>query len=680
VTIANNGNASLAFSVPGSGYNPSITTGFTLGNGSTCPRMNSNSSATTLAAGASCTNLISFTPITAGTFNGTLITIDNNLNVAGATQTIPLNGTGTSTITGAVAAMPEPTTYGSSFTLITTVTPSSGTTAPTGTVNFSIDGTIVAPNVLLTPSGSSATASYAVTTSTYAVGTHSLTAAYSGDSNYSAATFTGTHTVTLDTTTSLLTLNVPPSTVFSPAPETVYYGQDFNAQGSVAVTGPGALTGTIDFYDGTSLICALPIVQTNCTTVNDNFDAGIHPMTASYTGDATNGPSTSPPAVLTILPDTTTTTLTGGTPNPQYVGLPVTFTAVSTGNYAPPTGTVDFYDSAAMLGSGALVPSTTNNSSTATFTTSTLGVGTHQINAGLAASLDFLGSSSTNYAQVILPNIVAVPSIVTLTSSLNPSLFGQTVSFTAAVTSTPALPQPPTGTLNFYDGSTLLGTSSVATGGLATFNIATLAVGTHIVSAQYSGDTYYAAQASNVIIQVVNPAYSGPADFNFTVTQNPFVVGVGLTTGVAVTVTPLNGWTADVALTCPASLPYGFTCTFAQTTITGGNGGTTLVLTTTAPHNCGAGNPPYFTGTAQLHLRMGATALAGLLLLILPRRRPVLKSLLLALICILPGVTGCAGTCTDLGTWPGTYSIPVTATGVGTPSTHTVNLQVQVNL
>jgi hypothetical protein len=48
VTLTNIGNAALTFPVPAMGLNPSIATGFTLGNSSTCPQFSSSSSPATL--------------------------------------------------------------------------------------------------------------------------------------------------------------------------------------------------------------------------------------------------------------------------------------------------------------------------------------------------------------------------------------------------------------------------------------------------------------------------------------------------------------------------------------------------------------------------------------------------------------------------------------------------------
>src|SRR5207302_1672425 len=68
----------------------------------------------------------------------------------------------------------------------------------------------------------------------------------------------------------------------------------------------------------------------------------------------------------------------------------------------------------------------------------------------------------------------------TLASSVNPSVFGQSVTFTATVSAL-LVGQfvPPTGTVTFFDGATPIGTGSLNTAGgvtTATFTTSTLAV------------------------------------------------------------------------------------------------------------------------------------------------------------------------------------------------------------
>ena len=89
-----------------------------------------------------------------------------------------------------------------------------------------------------------------------------------------------------------------------------------------------------------------------------------------------------------------------------------------------------------------------------------------------------------------------------INSSSNPSAFGQSVTFTATVTSQGA--GTPTGTVTFSDGSTVLGTSPL-TGGTATFSDAMLALGLHFINAVYSGDANFSGSSAS-LNQTVNQA------------------------------------------------------------------------------------------------------------------------------------------------------------------------------
>jgi large repetitive protein len=97
----------------------------------------------------------------------------------------------------------------------------------------------------------------------------------------------------------------------------------------------------------------------------------------------------------------------------------------------------------------------------------------------------------------------------TVTSSLNPANFGASVTFTATVTTTGAI--PPTGTVTFNDGTTAIGTGTLNTvGGLqvATFATSTLTVGTHSITAVYGGDANNAGSTSSVLSQVIAPTFT----------------------------------------------------------------------------------------------------------------------------------------------------------------------------
>ena len=89
----------------------------------------------------------------------------------------------------------------------------------------------------------------------------------------------------------------------------------------------------------------------------------------------------------------------------------------------------------------------------------------------------------------------------TLTSSLNPSIYGQTVTFTAVVA-----PAPPNGeSVTFEQGSSVLGTGTLS-GGTAIFATSTSAGGTDTIKAVYASDGTYAGSTSNAVKQVVDAA------------------------------------------------------------------------------------------------------------------------------------------------------------------------------
>jgi DNA-binding beta-propeller fold protein YncE len=152
VTLSNIGNAALTFEVPGTGTNPAISLGFSIGNSSTCPQLSTGSSAGTLGVGASCTDLISFTPQVVGTIGGSTVTTDNTLNIANSTQSVGLSGT--SILLPNTITFPQPTTpvtAGSSATLAAsasnndpvTYTVTAGTATITGsTIIYTNAGTV----------------------------------------------------------------------------------------------------------------------------------------------------------------------------------------------------------------------------------------------------------------------------------------------------------------------------------------------------------------------------------------------------------------------------------------------------------------------------------------------------------------------------------------------------------
>jgi hypothetical protein len=202
-------------------------------------------------------------------------------------------------------------------------------------------------------------------------------------------------------------------------------------------------------------------------------------------------------ADYTIASGTTpsTTTLTSSA-NPSVYGQPVTFTATVTGGSGTPTGSVSFLDGAGLLGTSAL-----NGSGVATFTTSTLIVGAgHTISAQYGGNGTYAaGTSNTVNQQLQLG-----PTTTAVTSTANPSTSGQSVTFTATVTATPpSTGTPDTAQVTFKDGATVIGTAN-SSNGVATLTTLSLSVGTHSITATYTGSNKYAPSTSGVLSQMVN--------------------------------------------------------------------------------------------------------------------------------------------------------------------------------
>jgi len=144
-------------------------------------------------------------------------------------------------------------------------------------------------------------------------------------------------------------------------------------------------------------------------------------------------------------------------------------------------------------------------------------------------------------------------------------------------------------------------------------------------------------------------------------------------------VTALNGFSQPVQLGC-SGLPFETTCTFAQSLIPGGDGSTVLMVSPSAPHNCGVSPPDFVAPNAR-------GGMAGLLLSMLAmvglrRRRRWVKGLaLLVVLGALSGLSGCGTQCKDFGTEPTHYTFTITGTSVGSsPVSETVMMKMDVHL
>jgi hypothetical protein len=243
----------------------------------------------------------------------------------------------------------------------------------------------------------------------------------------------------------------------------------------------------------------------NASYTTGSLSAGRHFITASYSGDPNYGTG----SVVLVQPvlQTSTVTLTAS-PNPSVFGQAVTFTAtVAAGGPTQkvPEGAVTFLDGDTILWTVALNPlGFTSSNGKVSFTTSALTGGSHSITAVYSGDTNFTGNTSDPFTLVV--NSAATST--TLSSSMNPSVSGQAVTFTATV-HVPGSGTP-TGDLTFMDGDTVLGTGTLDVSGKATFTTTDLEVGPHSITAVYGGDGNFAGSMSAVLTQTVNPGGPGP--------------------------------------------------------------------------------------------------------------------------------------------------------------------------
>src|SRR5439155_17751757 len=114
---------------------------------------------------------------------------------------------------------------------------------------------------------------------------------------------------------------------------------------------------------------------------------------------------------------------------------------------------------------------------------------------------------------------------VTLNSSTNPSVFGQSVVFSATVAVVSPGTGTPVGTVTFKDGVTALSTNTLS-GGSVTYTNSTLSVTSHSITTVYNGDLNFNTNTSSVLTQSVGQASTTTT---LASSQNPSVSGQSVT-------------------------------------------------------------------------------------------------------------------------------------------------------
>ena len=258
----------------------------------------------------------------AGTISGAIA----NTSTGATEQDVTVGGTVKDESQGDVVSSSPQTFYGEEVTFTATFgATSGGPAAMSGTVAF-YDGTtylgtapLVANGTAALPSGVSSPAASPATVSGQAslattgltVGSHIITAVYSGDANYSAATSQTPVSVQVVPATSTTTLTAA----------TTVQGTKLTA--NVVVTSPGnpPVVGTVAFYDGTTLLGTEPVVDGVATLDVASLAPGMHSFGAVFTGDGTTSTSQTSLVISTASPTVTRVVRYGFHSQPTYLLL-----------------------------------------------------------------------------------------------------------------------------------------------------------------------------------------------------------------------------------------------------------------------------------------------------------------------------------------------------------------------
>jgi hypothetical protein len=391
----------------------------------------------------------------------------------GTTSTLLINNSST----------PTPITHGTAVTAkvtVAVVTPATGT--PTGDVS------VVAPLGTINGGNNGSTLSVGTVTITGVIlpgGTYNVTAHYPGDGTFAPSDSTGVP-VTVNTENSRLQYSIiafdpVTGTITNPNATTVAYGSpyilrfDILNSSTFACTPPGlspaVTTGCAFDARGSVTITdnSAPLDQGTFPVNSEGsgedqpiqLTGGTHALSATYSGDNSYNPVTTPVTdTVTVTPASTTATLSAspspGLPN-QAVALSVTISSQSNSTQGA-TGSVTFKDGTTTLGTATVTPvgatSTTPAGGTASMNATFTAAGTH--------SLTVVYGGDTNYATSTSSAVtlaVGQTTTTTVTSSAMSISSGGSVTLTATVASTATTGASPTGTVQFMNGSTALGTA-----------------------------------------------------------------------------------------------------------------------------------------------------------------------------------------------------------------------------
>ena len=526
---------------------------------------------------ASCT----FTTVAAGSVSVTAsYGSDNNFSVSGlaSSGSLTVNQLATNlTISPTTAS-----TVNAAVNFIATISAATNgaslsPTAPSGTVAFKANGTVITGCEAIAVANLSATC----TTRSLNTFANTIVATYSGDANYIGAP-SPTVTQSVNPIAAMTSVNTTPSSAVVNQPVS------FAATVQGVNNGPIAPTGTVTFSQAGSPLCSnvslsasgsstLATATATCVVAFTAVNSG-YTVTATYSPTGTNftaGTAGTSSAVM-VSAATTTVMLSTPTPSPSSVNQSVTFAASVAPAFpnsttpanvvyyptgvAVPVGVINFADQTA---NPAVCSAQLSTGTSASCSSSTLALGMHTVQATFVPSSSTSSFTGSTSSTPVVENVVASPTSLALVSSAANPAVNQSITLTATLTQMYTGNTKPQGTVVYSDQTTSLTlcTVAVTNGSVPTCTAVFTTAGTHTISASYSSDPNFGSSTNTPPLSLVvgsgnstttitsspaNPTVNTPVTFTASVVAS--VSGNGMPSGGSVTFTDITNSAAQVPL------------------------------------------------------------------------------------------------------------------------------------
>jgi CSLREA domain-containing protein len=509
----------------------------------------------TLPAGLtfnSSTGVLAGTPTVTGSFPITVKATDSSTGTgpyssAAVAYTLSI-GTAGVTITW---ANPSPIAYGTTLSGVLDATASYNGGSVAGTFTYTA-----------TPTGGTATTVTASTVLT--AGSYTLTASFAPSNNSYAPPTPKTVALTVN--------QDQPTVAWTPA-SSIAYGTSLSALLNATASYSGNSVAGSFAYTATPTGGTAAAVSASTVLAEGTYTLGVT-FAPTDTTDYKTATATAPLSVTggTLTVTANNATRVYGVANP-------TFTGTITGQQNGDTFTESFTTTATIgssVGNYSIVPSAS-------------------------------GSNLSDYTVVIDNGTLTITQAAsTTTLAANSSTLGVGGNLTLTATVASATTGTPTGTVSFYDGSTLLNTATLSAG-VATYSTTTLSSGSHTITAVYSGDTNFTASSTTSATTITVAAL----DFTMTATPPSQLGNPGTTFTYQLAVAPTyTGTNYPGTVTFSATgLPTGSTVTFTPSSVAANAGPLTVNMAIATAATGSAAVQPFDLGR-----KMAPLALAFLLL------------------------------------------------------------------